>query len=89
MTAIETALTGASDEGQIVRERPALTDSQIAAALREGYGLNIDRVTFLPVGNDSGAWSYRIAARDGCLLPGGPARRTRPPAWSCRCTCAC
>jgi hypothetical protein len=39
-----------------------LTDSQIAAALREGYGLSTDRVTFLPVGNDSGAWSYRIDA---------------------------
>ena len=48
-----------------MRERPALTDSQIAAALREGYGLSTDRVTFLPVGNDSGAWSYRIDAGDG------------------------
>ena len=41
-------------------ERPLLTDERIVAALREGYGLATARLEFLPLGNDSGVWSYRV-----------------------------
>lgn len=51
-------------------ERPALTDSAIAACLRTGYGRTLARTTFLPLGQDVHAWRYRIDTADGppCFL---------------------
>ena len=45
-------------------ERPALDDSTIVAALRDRYGLPVASLTFLPLGNDSAAWTYRATASD-------------------------
>lgn len=46
-------------------ERPDLTDGQIVAALRENYNLAVEGLRFLPVGNDSGAWSFRVDLTGG------------------------
>jgi spectinomycin phosphotransferase len=46
-------------------EKPALTDDQIAAALRQSYGLAVAGLDFLPVGYDNNAWVYRVTANDG------------------------
>ncbi len=51
-------------------EPPALTDERIIAALSAGYGLTATHVCFLPLGNDSGAWSYRVEAADGAYALG-------------------
>jgi spectinomycin phosphotransferase len=45
-------------------ERPALDDSTLVAALRDGYGLAIEHLTFIPLGNDSAAWTYHATASD-------------------------
>ena len=45
-------------------ERPALDDSTLVAGLRDGYGLAIERLTFIPLGNDSAAWTYHATASD-------------------------
>jgi spectinomycin phosphotransferase len=43
-------------------ERPALDDATIVAGLRDGYGLPVERLEFVPLGNDSAAWTYRAIA---------------------------
>jgi hypothetical protein len=40
-----------------MRERPPLPDSALVAALAAGWGVAAASVTFLPVGDDSNAWS--------------------------------
>ena len=40
--------------------RPNVADDRIIHALRQGCGLAVDSLTFLPVGNDFRAWSYRL-----------------------------
>ena len=43
-----------------------------------GYGFAAAKVRFLPLGNDSGAWSYHVETVDGgSLLPEGAPRRPR------------
>ena len=46
-------------------EKPDLPDDRIVAGLRDGYGLDVVRLEFLPVGSDRLAWSYQADARDG------------------------
>ena len=48
-----------------MREKPNLADAAITHCLREGYGLGVARLAFLPVGNDAAAWAYRADAQDG------------------------
>jgi spectinomycin phosphotransferase len=48
-----------------VLERPALDDATLVAALRDGYGLPVERLAFVPLGNDSAAWTYQAPASDG------------------------
>jgi len=48
-----------------VLERPAIDDSTLVAALRDRFGLPVDDLAFVPLGNDSAAWTYRAAAMDG------------------------
>jgi spectinomycin phosphotransferase len=48
-----------------MRERPPLPDSALVAALAAGWGVAAASVTFLPVGDDSNAWSFRVVADDG------------------------
>jgi spectinomycin phosphotransferase len=46
-------------------EKPNLPDHAICAALRAGYGITARALTFLPIGNDSTAWAYRVHASNG------------------------
>ena len=46
-------------------ERPKLTDETIAAAVHAHYGISIVALNFLPLGNDSDTYVYRVDADDG------------------------
>jgi len=46
-------------------ERPNLSDAAICDCLGERYGLAVADLKFLPIGNDTNAWVYRISAQDG------------------------
>ena len=46
-------------------ERPALDDATLVGALRDGYGLPVEHLAFVPLGNDSAAWTYQAAEPDG------------------------
>jgi spectinomycin phosphotransferase len=46
-------------------EPPSLADSAILAALRAHYGIAGVVLTFLPIGNDSASFVYRVDAADG------------------------
>lgn len=46
-------------------ERPNLNDDQIAAGLRDAYGLAAETIEFLPLGNDATAWVFRVQAAGG------------------------
>jgi spectinomycin phosphotransferase len=61
-------------------ERPALEDATIVAGLREGYALPVERLEFVPLGNDSAAWTYRATASDGRILFVKVRREPRPAA---------
>jgi hypothetical protein len=40
-------------------DRPPLTDAAIAAALRDGYGIETTTLEFLALGHDANAWTFR------------------------------
>lgn len=46
-------------------EKPDLQDESIAACLRDRYGIPVAHLDFLPLGNDSNAWVYRVDADGG------------------------
>jgi len=46
-------------------EPPDLAHDTIVAAVRAGYGIDLCALAFLPIGYDSSAWAYRVAATDG------------------------
>lgn len=46
-------------------EPPDLSDDLIVAAVRAGYDVTVAALTFLPLGCDSSAWSYRAVSADG------------------------
>src|SRR5688500_4298736 len=46
-------------------DKPRLGDDAIAACLRDAYGLTAAGLDFLPLGNDSNTWVYRVDAADG------------------------
>jgi spectinomycin phosphotransferase len=47
-------------------EPPAnLPDDLIIASVREGYGIVVSSLTFLPIGNDSLTWVYRAETAEG------------------------
>jgi len=46
-------------------EKPNITDEEIISALWKNYLVPAARVKFLPVGNDSSAWAYRVDSEDG------------------------
>ena len=46
-------------------EPPSLADSTILAALRAHYGIASAVLTFLPIGNDSASFVYRVEAANG------------------------
>jgi spectinomycin phosphotransferase len=45
-------------------ERPNLDDTTLIAHIRDRFGLPIESLTFVPLGNDSAAWTYRASAAD-------------------------
>jgi spectinomycin phosphotransferase len=45
-------------------EKPALPDSEITHCVQSGYGIVAKALNFLPLGNDSSAWVYRLRADD-------------------------
>jgi len=48
-----------------MRERPPLPDHALVATLAAGWGVAAAAVQFLPVGDDSNAWSFRAVADGG------------------------
>lgn len=48
-----------------MREPPKLTDATIRATLHTHYGLSVMALTFLPIGNDSASFVYRVDSPDG------------------------
>ncbi len=46
-------------------ERPAIDDETLIGGLRERFGLPVDRLAFVALGNDSGAWTYRADSGTG------------------------
>lgn len=46
-------------------EPPDLADGAIVSALDAYYGLAVQTLTFLPVGNDAATWVYRVGAAGG------------------------
>lgn len=50
-----------------MREPPQLADAAVIAALRAHYGLTTAALTFLPIGNDSASFVYRVGAADGAF----------------------
>ena len=46
-------------------EKPNLKDEKIIACLQESYGVTASRIEFLPLGNDSSAWVYRVETEKG------------------------
>jgi spectinomycin phosphotransferase len=48
-----------------MRTPPKLADTTIRAVVHAQYGLSIAALTFLPIGNDSASFVYRVDARDG------------------------
>jgi len=61
-------------------ERPALEDATIVAGLRDGYGLAVERLEFVPLGNDSAAWTYRATTLDAGKMFVKVRREPRPAA---------
>ncbi|HET6444327.1 MAG TPA: phosphotransferase [candidate division Zixibacteria bacterium] len=47
---------------------PKLADTDITAAIQSHYGMSTDSVTFLPIGNDSATWVYRVQTNDGRIF---------------------
>jgi spectinomycin phosphotransferase len=45
-------------------EKPNIKDEKIISALRENYSIPLSGVEFLPIGNDSSAWAYRVDAEN-------------------------
>jgi spectinomycin phosphotransferase len=48
-----------------VREPPELADNAIIGAVEAGFGIRVRELAFLPVGNDSASWAYRVQAAPG------------------------
>jgi spectinomycin phosphotransferase len=46
-------------------DRPNLPDDPISACLHDRYGLPVVAIEFLPIGNDTNSWVYRVSAEDG------------------------
>jgi len=52
-------------EGGSMREPPALADARIVTALQASFGIRVAALVFLPIGNDSASWAYRVEAAQG------------------------
>ena len=45
-------------------EKPNIKDEKIIKALNENFSIQVSNIEFLPVGNDSSAWAYRVDAKN-------------------------
>ena len=45
-------------------EKPDIKDERIIIALHDNYSIQVSDIEFLPIGNDSSAFSYRVEAED-------------------------
>jgi spectinomycin phosphotransferase len=48
-----------------MREPPQIADDRIIGALEASFGLRVATLEFLPLGNDSASWSFRVQAAQG------------------------
>ena len=48
-----------------MREPPELADDAIVRSLQASYGIRVAALAFLPVGNDSASWAYRVQTAQG------------------------
>ena len=48
-----------------MREPPDLAEASIAGSLRTRFGVKVEALLFLPVGNDAASWSYRVEVAGG------------------------
>jgi spectinomycin phosphotransferase len=46
-------------------EKPDLPDEKILSCLRDRYGIAANSIAFMPTGNDSNSWVYRVGTDDG------------------------
>src|SRR5215211_6943980 len=46
-------------------EKPSIKYEKIITALNENYSIRVSGVEFLPIGNDSSAFAYRVEAKNG------------------------
>jgi len=46
-------------------EKPDIKDERIIIALHDNYSIQVSDIEFLPIGNDSSAFSYHVEAKDG------------------------
>jgi spectinomycin phosphotransferase len=46
-------------------EKPHIEDDKIIARVREGYGLHVSGLEFLPIGYDANSWVYRVHTAEG------------------------
>ncbi len=45
-------------------EKPALSDEQICACIAQNYRLYVDSLCFLPLGNESNTWVFKVTEKD-------------------------
>src|SRR5215470_7300327 len=50
-----------------MREKPELGDGEIIDCLRDNYAIQVTGIDFLPLGNDSSAWVYKV--NTACGMP--------------------
>jgi spectinomycin phosphotransferase len=55
----------ATGEVGLMREPPELADDTIVRALQASFGIRVAVLAFLPVGNDSASWAYRVQTAQG------------------------
>lgn len=48
-----------------VLEKPEVADSVLADGVRDGWGLPVTGIAFVPVGLDGAAWAYEVSTADG------------------------
>jgi len=51
---------GLSFEKSYMIEKPDISDEKIIVALHENYSISVNGIEFLPLGNDSSAFAYRV-----------------------------
>jgi spectinomycin phosphotransferase len=45
-------------------EKPNIKEEKVITALYENYSIQVSNIEFLPIGNDSSAWAYRVDSKN-------------------------